>query len=53
VIARVGYACALTTRGNADNVAAAVADCRSCLRASLMVMLHEPSTFPDPRNHIQ
>ena len=53
VIVRVGYACALTTRGDADSVAAPVASCRNCLRASLMVMLHELSTFPDPHNHIQ
>src|SRR6516164_453948 len=30
--------------GAADNVAAPVASCRNCLRASLMAMLHELST---------
>src|SRR5215472_16377764 len=30
--------------GAADNVAALVASCRNCLRASLMAMLHELST---------
>jgi hypothetical protein len=34
-------------------VAAPVASCKKCLRASLMAMLHDLSTFPDPHDHMQ